>query len=270
MPVPAGVEAAFATYRIVALVDPRTPAVNRVVLSLVRDRAFRSRARVIVYDCCARRFQALVDRYVSGGAVAFEAVSRAWAQAAPPIPDPNLFVEARKLNRRLPPAQRIRIVLAHPWASGVFRCKHGRACNPWGDGLDRTIADVVEKEVFQRHEHALLLAAYWKLDRRARPTDARGYGVDSAARRIERRHPGSLFLAWAVRVCPSAMTNADDLVHSWRAPALADIRGTSVGFAPETLLWRCVRAPLHGFPIATPSAERHVQDDVDAILKVGR
>ena len=206
---------------------------------------------------------------MSGGAVALETVSRAWAHAGPPIPDPNLFVEARKLNWRLPPAQRIRVVLAHPWVSGVFRCKHGRACNPWGDRLDRTIADVVEKEVFQRHEHALLLAAYWKLDRRARPTDARGYGIDSAARRIERRHPGRLFLAWTMRICPSAATNADDRVRSWRAPALAAIRGTSVGFGPETLLWGCVPAPLHGFPIARPSPERHVQDDVDAILKVG-
>jgi hypothetical protein len=263
-----GIERAFETHRVVALTDPRSPALNRVVLSLLRDPTFRKRARVIVYDCCAPRYQPLVDRYVNGGDVSLADVSRAWAHAGPAIPRPNLFVRARELNRRLAAGQRIRIVLAHPWASGVFVCKRSRRCNVWGDRLDRVIADVVEKEVFRRNQNALLLAGFWKLDRRRRPANPKGFGFDSAARRIEARHPGSLFLAWALPPCPTAGSIADELIAGWRPPAIADIRGSSVGAAPETLLWSCAGGALNGLPLARPSVGRHVEDDVDAILHV--
>ena len=263
-----GIERAFATHPLVALTDPRTPALNRVIVSLMRDPAFRARARTIVYDCCAPRYQALVDRYVRGEDVSLHAVSRAWSRAGPRIPEPNLFVQARALNRRLPGAQRIRIVLAHPWAPPVLRCKPGRRCLVWGDRLDRVVAQVVEKEVFRRHLNALVLAGFWKLDRRRRPPNPDGYGVDSAARRIERRHPRSLFLVWATKVCPLARS-ADEVIARWRRPAMADVRGASVGSAPETLLWSCAGGTVRGLRLARPSADRHVEDDVDAVLAVG-
>ena len=264
-----GIERAFATHRLVALTDPRTPALNRVIVSLMRDPVFRARARVIVYDCCAPRYQALVDRYVNGDSVSLRTVSRAWSRAGPPIPRPNLFVQARRLNRGLPAGQRIRIVLAHPWAPPVLTCKQGKRCLVWGDRLDRTIAQVVEREVFRRHENALLLAGFWKLDRRRRPPNPDGYGIDSAARRIERRHPRSLFLVWATKVCPLAASPADEVIARWPRPAIADIHGTSVGLAPETLLWSCAGGTVRGLRLARPSADRHVEDDVDAVLAVG-
>jgi hypothetical protein len=269
--VAAGIERAFDKHRVVALTDPRTPAVNGVLVSLMLDPGFRARARVIVYDCCAPRYQALVDRYVNGGDVSFEAVSRVWARSGPPIPRPNLFVEARRLNRRLPARRRIRILLAHPWAPATRTCRRGRACSVWGDRLDRVVEQVVEKQVFRRHVNALLLAGYEKLDRRRRPANPDGYGFDSAARRIERRHPGSLYLIWAMRVCRIDDSTADDVVARWPRPAIADIRGTSVGSAPETLLWGCVRGSgIRGLPLAKPRADRHVEQDVDAILAVAR
>jgi hypothetical protein len=149
----------------------------------------------------------------------------------------------------------------------VLVCNRGERCLVWGDRLDRVIADVVDKEVFGRGENALLLADYWKLDRRRRPANPDGYGFDSAARRIERRHPRSLFLVWALRVCRVADSNADALIAAWPVPSIADILGTSVGSAPETLLWNCVKPPgLRGLPLARPRVDRHVEDDVDAIL----
>ena len=263
-----GLEEAFAAHRIVAVTDPRRPAVNRIFVSLMRDTDFRKRTHVIVYDCCAPRYQTLVDRYVDGGRVSFRAVSRAWARAGPAIPQPNLFVEARRLNRRLSPDGRIRIVLAHPWAPPVKRCKRGQRCLVWGDRLDRVVAEVVERDVFRRNERALLLAGGWKLDRRRRPANPGGYRLDSAARRIEQRHPGSLFVAWALRICRSDDSNADELIASWRAPTIARIGGTSVGEAPETLIWGCrKRFGLRGLPLAKPRADRPLEADVDAILK---
>ncbi|MFL5914858.1 MAG: hypothetical protein ACJ752_04375 [Gaiellaceae bacterium] len=266
----AGIERAFAGHRLVAITDPRTPAMNRTLVSLIRDSKFRAHARVLVYDCCAPRYQGLIDRYVNGDNVSFAAVSHVWARAGPPIPRPNLFVQARKLNRRLPAAERIRILLAHPWAPAVFRCKQGQRCLVWGDRLDRVVAEVVERNIFRRHEKALLLAGPEKLDRRRRPANPAGYGFDSAARRIERRHPGSLFIVWAMNVCPTADSTADELIASWARPRMADIRGTSVGAAPETLLWGCRGSGLRGLPLAPAKADRPVERDVDAIIKVGR
>lgn len=266
MAVMTGMEAAFTNHRVVGLVDPRSPAVNRVVVSLMHDEAFRARTNLIVYDCCAPRYQRLVDRYLNGGDVSFASVSRAWAAAGPRLPQPNLFVEARKLNRQLASAARIRILLAHPWASGTLVCKRGRPCNPWGDRLDGTIVQVVERELYGRHRSGLLLAGSWKLDRRRRPSDPQGHGLDSAARRIERRHPGSLYLVWARKTCRVADSRADELVREWPRPAFAEIRGTSVGAAPETLLWTCVGAAGRGMLAAKPSRDRPVEDDVDAIL----
>jgi hypothetical protein len=128
---------------------------------------------------------------------------------------------------------------------------------------------VVEREVFRRGANALLLAGYEKLDRRRRPANPGGYGFNSAIRRIERRHPGGVFLVWAPRVCPIAGSNADEVIRSWRPPAIADIRGTSVGVAPETLLWGCIKGSgIRGLPLARPRLDRHVEDDVDAILSV--
>jgi hypothetical protein len=263
----AAITEAFSARRVVAISDPRTQALNRVVVALMHEPAFRSRARVIVYDCCARRYQRLVDRYVSGGDVSLSAVARAWEHAGPAIPRPNLFVAARTLNRRVPARQRIRIVLAHPLAEGTFVCKRGQRCNVWGDGLDRVIAEVIEEEVFQRGENALLLAAHWKLDRRRRPSNPRGFGFDSAVRRIERRHPGTVFLAWGLKVCTLPHSPADEVVARWPAPAMAEIHGTSVGAAPETLLWSCVKdSGLRGLALARPSVGRTVDENVDAII----
>jgi hypothetical protein len=264
-----GIEHAFVAHRLVAITDPRTPAMNRVLVSLIRDRSFRARTRLLVYDCCAPRYQSLVDRYVNGGNVSYATVSHVWARAGPRLPRPNLFVAARRLNRRLPAGQRIRIVLAHPWAPPVVRCKRGQRCPGWGDRLDRVVAQVVEKYVFRGRQNALLLAGYEKLDRRRRPANPAGYGFDSAARRIERRHPGALFIAWAMKVCPIA-GSTDDLIGSWPAPRMADIKGTSVGAAPETLLWGCRGSGLRGLPLARPRLDRPVEDDVDAIIRVGR
>src|SRR5919198_1254452 len=140
-------------------------------------------------------------------------------------------------------------------------------CLVWGDRLDRVVAEVVERDVLRRNERALLLAGEWKLDRRRRPANPGGYGLDSAARRIEQRHPGSLFVAWALRICRSDDSNADELIASWRAPTIARIGGTSVGEAPETLIWGCrKRFGLRGLPLAKPRADRPLEPDADLYL----
>jgi hypothetical protein len=134
--------------------------------------------------------------------------------------------------------------------------------------LDRVIADVVERELFRAGERGFVLAGAWKLDRRRRPANPRGFGFDSAARRIERRHAGSMFLVWATRICPVAASTADEEVAAWPTPSIGEVRGTSVGAAPETLLWPCQRSVgLRGLPLARPRTDRPVEADVDAILR---
>lgn len=215
---------AFQTHDLVALSDAHGNVQSQTFLrSLVRDPRFAAAVDDIVVEFGNARHQGLVDRFLKGEAVDDATLRAAWTNTtiANEIPvDEAFFPTVRAVNAALPPAKRLRVLLADP-------------------PIDWTT-------VKTRDDHLGWLAM--------------------------RANPAGVFTVW--QFCDElAQLQAD--VATWSAPALARVRGTSIGAADISALTpvrsrMSVRDGVMTPVPATDWRELRVEDQLDAILCLGR
>lgn len=132
----------------------------RFIEAVIRDPRFAERASTIVIEFGNARHQALADAYVAGEAVAIEPVFHDFVGAGPTgfraAIYPDFFATVRAVNRSLPVARRLRVLLGDPpldWATAspadVLAAAGSR---------DEHFASVVGE-----HRNALLLAGAFHL-----------------------------------------------------------------------------------------------------------
>jgi hypothetical protein len=154
---------------------------------LVADPRFAAVADDVVVEFGNARFQRVVDRWTSGGRVAFTDVRRAWAETTQrstwtltPVYE-QFFRAVRAANLRRPPADRIRIVLGDPPID--VRKVRASDWQRWIDRRNTHYAGVVERQVLTKGRRALLIAGAFHLLRGPHPNETA---------MIERRRPGSI------------------------------------------------------------------------------
>ena len=244
----AGVAAALRHHSFVALSNPHDEAFERVFNQILRDRRVRSRVQFLVSDCCTPSSQRLLDGYTSGR-VPLAVARRAWAPVVGAYPEPSIFTVVRQINASRRGRDMIRILGVHP------SLRHGRT-NPWHDLLDRTVAEVVSKNVLNAHAHALALLDWFKLDRRHRGTATT---PQSAVARIEHEAPGSTYVIWADPL-------KKPLHRQIKPPAFVAIRGTAIGSLPETVVWPRRNRIATGLVLAPADEHRRLETTIDALL----
>ena len=168
--------ALFRTHRLVAIGE----AHNLVQLEaferqLIATQRFAREVGTVVIEGGNARYQGVVNRYLSGGAVPMRKLRLTWRNMLGSLGDENpglarLLVAIRRVNASVEPAQRIRAILADPpvdWSSirtpeelSSYLAKHDR---------DRFYARTVEREVRDRGRRALLLAGAFHFTRRVPP-----------------------------------------------------------------------------------------------------
>lgn len=229
-----GILAAFASFPLVALGETHQVQEEFDFLAaLLHHPAFPDTVDDVVVEFGNALHQPLVDRFVAGEPVAGAALRPVWRDVVgamyggldAPMYE-QVFRTVRAVNRRQPPARRLRVLLGDPpvdWA----RAQRTEDVRPWLGRRDQHYAEVVAGQVLDRGRRALLIAGAGHLFRVSEFDPAAGV----VTQRLERRHPGSVFVV--LPHCGFADTPAfaalEARLAAWPVESLARLEGTWLG-----------------------------------------
>jgi len=132
--------AAFGKYEVVGMGAAHgNQDLDQFILNLIRDPELPGKVNDIVVECGNSLYQPILDRYIAGDDVPLDQARQVWRNTTQPMCSVSGFYEelfplVRRINQRLPPERRFRVVAADPpvdWSKiktaaefgrGQFRC----------------------------------------------------------------------------------------------------------------------------------------------------
>ena len=270
--------AAFDTHRAVLLGEAHWSVTqHRFIQRLLRDSRLAGRVDDIAVEFANSRYQPLIDRYIAGERVPADSLRQAWqntivAMAWDPPMYADFFRTVREVNLGLPPARRFRVLALDPpiaWDS-----THAIADIPrrWGY-RDPVWMDVLEREVFARQRHVLVICGALHIIRREPTAAFLPASLDRAGLgdALQQRHPGASYA-----IFPAIGTHGvAALVKHWPAATLEDIQGTAIGTVNSHVLMPgdvVVFSMVDGKRVPRPLTDSDfpkVEQMVDAIIYYG-
>ncbi len=262
-----GILQRFDDFPIVAIGDLHgCPELHAFLIRLLQTPQFGDKVNVIVVEFGNALYQNLADDYIlEGKEVPTDQLVRIWRDTAggtlafdSPVYD-RFFAAVHELNLHRPRQKRLRIVLGDPpidWNKTTTK-------QDWGRILyrrDAHFAEVVEREVFEKRLRALFVIGGAHL--------VRGIGQGNVTARIESKHPGSLFIIIPHSGFHQRNEELERRLASWKAPAMALLKGTWLGGLHPGLRWPQMSAAKFFAPERASEAPR-LEDVVDAWLFVG-
>ena len=217
--------AAFDRYQVVAGLGVTNKDTDDLLLALVRNPAFAAKVNDIAIECGNSLYQPILDRYVAGESVSLADVRQVWRNTTQPSCGFSGFYEqlvllVRRVNEKLPASGKLRVLACDPpidWG----KVKSVADLRPFME-RDRTIADVMMKEVLAKHRKALMLYGINHVR----------HGLTTAVGRYEAKYPNVTFVVvdhhGFGRGTPLAQRN-DSLerrMASWPAPSLMLMKGS--------------------------------------------
>jgi hypothetical protein len=146
---------AFNTFAIVGIGDMHgTKDINDFFLSVVRHPAIPNVINDIVIEGLISDLQPTIDQYIAGEEVPINDAKQLWREGTDGANDfkAQVFQLIRRINLKLPPDRRLRVLAAEPPPGGGWRDTH--------------IASVLEREVMTKNRKALLFYGGGHLQRR--------------------------------------------------------------------------------------------------------
>jgi hypothetical protein len=155
--------AAFDRYEVVGMGAAHgNQDLDAFILNLIRTPELPGKINDIVVECGNSLYQPILDRYIAGDDVPLGEVRQVWRNTTQPMCSVSAFYEelfplVRRINQKLPPEKKFRVVAADPpidwnktknaadFARGQFMMR------------DPAIASVMEKEVLAKRRKALML-----------------------------------------------------------------------------------------------------------------
>jgi hypothetical protein len=219
--------AAFNAFAIVGIGDIHgTKDINDFFLSLVRHPAVLHSINDIVVEGLDSDLQPTIDQYIAGADVPIEDAKQLWREGSDGANDfkAQLFQLVRRINLKLPPASRVRVLAAEPPPGGGWRDTH--------------IASILAKEVMARNRKALLFYGGGHLNR----------GVPDQLITIhEAKYPGTTFIVQSYvggrqrNHCglPVIMngTSQDPKMAAWLVPSLLRVKNTWLADFARDEVW---------------------------------
>lgn len=232
VPLPAidGVIAALRDHRLVAITDPHGDAnMQSFIRRLLADPRFGGSVDDIVIEVGNARYQAIVDRYVTGGVVDEQTLADAWLHttvANQVWADVEWFRRVRAINRTRPDRP-MRILLGDPpidWTRVRAREEHFA----WLAQRDSYPAALIRTEVLAKERRALIIYGHLHFQRRNMASNFAmdDWRMQTIVSLIEQSGPEQVFTIWHL---------GDELVDifpdasRWPRPAFARVKGTSLG-----------------------------------------
>lgn len=217
--------AAFDKYEIVGMDAAHgNKDLDDLILRLLRDPRFPSKVNDIVVECGNSLYQDILDRYIAGDAVPLAEAQRVWRDTSVSMCSVSAFYETlfplvRRINQKLPPEKRIRVLAADPpldW---------GKVKEQSEVMLDRdaSIASVMEKEVLGKKRRALMLFGTMHLYHTNKFAPR---GLESAVQRYEESYLrtttfviGTMILT-RNPISPQTIEEMNKRMAYWPAPSL--------------------------------------------------
>jgi hypothetical protein len=236
---------AFDDHQIVALGEGNHGNLPSHVLRLrlVRNPAFRSRVRDIIVEFGNSRHQDTIDRYVRGEFVPPEELRKVWQDTAQanPVWDVPIYEEffraVRESNLTAPDDEDVRVVLGDvPFDWSQVRTLADFNRQPPRN--DRTVADIIEKEVISRGRTALLIYGDLHLSRGTlllEPRDPDGPHRHVSVSEFSIVQHLEVAGVAVLSIYANSFADLTDLqpdTAQWAAPQMAQLRGTTLGAAP--------------------------------------
>ena len=229
-----GILDAFRSHSIVMLAHPHgNEQKARFNLALVRDPRFAAVVNDIIDEQSNSRYQAVMDRFVRGDDVPDSELRRVWEDGilvdttcCLPMYE-ELYRTVREINRALPRARQIRVLLGEPpidWD----QVRSYADIAAWEEQRDTHAASVIRREVLAKGRRALVLYGEMHAQRRTERTNFETASYLGAL--LETDGTTRIFNVW-----PQIGSGKPDLqalqdgAARWPVPSLALLRGTSLG-----------------------------------------
>jgi hypothetical protein len=236
------------------------------ITALLHHPAFPATVQVIVVEFGNARHQAVVDHFIAGEPVAARDLRPVWRDFFgwgfdTPIYE-QFFRTVRAINRTLPLAQRIRVLLGDPpvdWSQIQFTKLEDT--HPWMEQRDAHYTEVVETQVLAPGYHGLLIAGMGHFVREWAALDAPD--MHNIVQRLERKYPGSVHVVFP-HIGFGAETNAlEPYLADWPIPSLISLRTTWLGELSAALHFGNFEPPPAGGeppPLKPGFSLRHMAD----------
>src|SRR5712692_42470 len=273
--------AAFEKYEVVGMSAAHgNKDLDDFILNLIRNPALPSKVNDVAVECGNSLYQPILDRYIQGDVVSLSEVRLVWRNTTQTMCSMSAFYEelfplVRRINQKLPPERRLRVLAGDPafdWSK-----VRGRGDIPLGV-RDDNIASVMKKEVLSKHRRALMLFGTFHLFHRGNTAMT----FPSAVELYEKDYPGvTLVIAdhegfgnWTV------LTKYNDefeaRMASWPVPTLVrQIRGTwladllDMTYSPGDVSVRFIQGPTGKQQRVVPIVLSGFSKMVDAYLYLG-
>jgi hypothetical protein len=245
----------FKTHDIVAIGEPHgNEQAAALRVALVRDPRFAEIANDIVIEAGSSRYQAIVDRFVSGQSVPDATLRHAWQDTTVANflwerPIYEQFVRAvRAVNVSRGRQSRLRLLLGDPpidWNA----VRTSDDLLKWLRERDVSAANIIRDQVLAKRHRALVVYGeghFWRHD-----------AGDNLVTRLARSGTSIVTISTPIQ---TELADVQPDVATWPVPSLAWLRGTVIG------------ATEFGYFFPNPrmtTDSRRYEDQVDAVLYLG-
>jgi hypothetical protein len=227
----AAIKEAFETHPLVAIGDNHgNVQVHDLRLALIRDPRLAGVLNDIVVEFGNARYQDLMDRFISGEAVADADLRHAWQDTTQieeewdlPIYE-EFFRAVRDVNTSRRSDQRLRVLLGDPpidWSA----VRSGDDLKTWD--RDGHAVTVIRREVLARKRRGLIIYGDQHLARKNTRLDAADDWANGIVARLEKDGSARVFNVHTDTRLDMAVIQED--IATWPRPSLAMLRGTALG-----------------------------------------
>jgi hypothetical protein len=206
------------------------------ITALLHHPAFPAAVQVIVVEFGNARYQAVVDRFIAGEPIAARDLRPVWRDFFgwgfdAPIYE-QFFRTVRAINRTLPPAQRLRVLLGDPpidWS----QISQPADVLPWVQQRDAHYAGVVETNILAPGYHGLLIAGFGHFVRESPMPFPPGGTI---VHRLESNHPHCMHVIMPHLGFGRETSALEPYLADWPIPSLISLHTTWLGELDAALL----------------------------------
>lgn len=219
----------FDTHHVVALGEWHgSEQDSELRIRLIRHPSFPAKVRYVVLEAANASQQAVIDRFIRGESVEATEIQKAWRDITTPggadAPVYEAFLnEIRRLNRRLPPELRVRVLAADPpidW-SAIENREQWRLI---AEQRESFAAELIEREVLHRSAKALVICGsghLWQNNQVVKQPNL--------AFLLRRKHPGEIYSVMRLNPPEHTRTKLDAIIRTEERPLLLSLDSHPAG-----------------------------------------
>jgi hypothetical protein len=262
---------AFHSHQIVAMTDGASSHGDEqnhaFRLSLIRDPRFAAAVNDIVVEFGSAEYQNLMDRFVSGEDVPYDALRHVWQDTSTPGPTwdgpiyEEFFRAVRAVNTSLPRERQLRVLLA----GAAFDWDHLATARAHMAVFNYPLfqRDLLQEQVFARNRRAFVVFGLGHLRRTYRDRQCQPVNVSPDWLGFRNKRIFTIF-----QIAHDTLTSLQPDAK-WPVPSLAVLRGTSIGAQADPSTFCAIGQDRAAATQTRSSSFIRFEAQFDAVLYLG-